>query len=201
MQKIRLFEFMKNICVYCASSTQIDKKYFDQADKLGQIFAQEEINLVFGAGSVGLMGSMADSMIRNGGRTTGVIPQFMVDENWHHTQLTELIVTETMHERKEIMAKMADAAVALPGGCGTLEELLEIITWKQLGIFIKPIVVVNIDGFFDPLLQMLHKAIDEKFMRNEHANIWEVVNCVEDILPAIARSKVWSASARSFAAI
>jgi uncharacterized protein (TIGR00730 family) len=192
---------MKNICVYCASSTQIDQKYFQEAQKLGEIFAQEDINLIFGAGSVGLMGVLADSVIQNGGKATGVIPQFMVDENWHHTELTELIVTQTMHERKEIMAQMADAAVALPGGCGTMEELLEIITWKQLGIFTKPVVIVNIGGYYDALLEMLGKAIDGKFMRPEHESMWEVVSNARDVLPAIRNAKEWHTSARGFAAI
>lgn len=192
---------MKNICVYCASSTQIHPDYFEQAKRLGKIFAQSDINLVFGAGCVGMMGVLADSVLENGGVATGVIPQFMIDENWHHTELTELIVTQTMHERKEKMAQLADAAVALPGGCGTLEELLEVITWKQLGIFTKPIVIVNINGYFDPLLEMLKKAIEGKFMRAEHEEMWEVVATADEVLPAIANAKKWHESARGFAAI
>jgi uncharacterized protein (TIGR00730 family) len=192
---------MKNICVYCAASTQIDHKFFAEAQKLGEIFAKENINLVFGVGSVGMMGVLADSVMKNGGKTTGVIPQFMVDENWHHTELTELIVTKTMHERKELMAQMSDAAVALPGGCGTLEELLEIITWKQLGIYIHPVVIVNINGYFDPLLEMLQKAMDGKFMRAEHAAMWQVVSCAEEVIPAIKNAPKWHTSARGFAAI
>lgn len=192
---------MKNICVYCASSTQIDQTYFDEARKLGEIFAKEEINLIFGAGSVGLMGVLADSVMLHGGKTTGIIPQFMVDENWHHTELTKLIITQTMHERKEKMAQLADAAVALPGGCGTMEELLEVITWKQLGIFTKPIVIVNIAGYYKPLLEMLQSSIQGKFMRMEHQKMWEVVENVADVLPAIGRAKQWHQSARGFAAI
>lgn len=192
---------MKAICVYCASSTQIDEHYFEQAKKLGKILSANKVTLVFGAGNVGLMGVLADSVLETGGKAVGVIPQFMVDENWHHKSLNDLIVTETMHERKALMAQMADAAIALPGGCGTLEELLEIITWKQLGIFTKPIVIVNINGYFDPLLAMLDKSIEGKFMRPEHKRMWEIVTNVDQILPAIKNSPKWHESARGFAAI
>jgi len=129
---------MQYICVYCASSTQIKPVYFETADRLGKILAKEGIHLVYGGGSNGLMGQIADSALAAGGKVTGIIPRFMCEEKWDHNGLTELIITETMHERKEKIAMMADAAVALPGGCGTLEELLEVITWKQLGIFTNP---------------------------------------------------------------
>lgn len=133
---------------------------FDAAVRLGQLLATRHIRLINGAGNIGLMRSVADAVLQNGGEVTGVIPHFMVEQGWHHTGLTELIEVDSMHERKRLMAEKSDAVIALPGGCGTLEELLEIITWKQLGLYLQPIVILNTNGFFDPLLTMLDKAID-----------------------------------------
>jgi uncharacterized protein (TIGR00730 family) len=192
---------MQYICVYCASSSQINPIYFDAAEKLGKILSDNNLQLVYGGGSVGLMGRIADTMLAAGGRVTGVIPQFMCEQEWDHNGLTELIITETMHERKEKMAFMSDAAVALPGGCGTFEELLEVITWKQLGIFTKPIIIVNIDGYYDPLIEMLNRAIEQNFMRDLHRDIWTVVASAEEVLPAILNAPVWDESVRKFAAI
>jgi TIGR00730 family protein len=192
---------MRNICVYCASSTQIKESYFDAAERLGSIFAKNNIKLIYGAGNMGLMGKVADSALSNGGKVTGVIPQFMCNENWHHQGLTELIVVETMHERKDKMAELADAVVALPGGTGTLEELLEIITWKQLGIFDKPIIILNTDGYYNPLLDLLENAIKGNFMREIHRNIWQVVNTPEEVLPAIENTPAWDKNIRKFAKI
>ena len=192
---------MQYICVYCASSSQINPTYFDAAEKLGKILSDNNLQLVYGGGSVGLMGQIADTMLAAGGRVTGVIPQFMCEQEWDHNGLTELIITETMHERKEKMAFMSDAAVALPGGCGTFEELLEVITWKQLGIFTKPIIIVNIDGYYDPLIEMLNRAIEQNFMRDLHRDIWTVVASAEEVLPAILNAPLWDESVRKFAAI
>jgi len=144
---------------------------------------------------------LADSMLEAGGNITGVIPRFMCEVEWNHTKLSELILVDTMHERKEKMAMMADAVVALPGGCGTLEELLEVITWKRLGIFTKPIVIVNLDGYFDDLINMLNRAVDEHFMREEHRQMWEVVETPEQVIGAFQNSVSWDSNARSFAAL
>lgn len=134
---------INSVCVYSASSTKIDAVYFQAADTLGYLLAEHRIRLINGAGSIGLMCSVADAVLKNGGEVTGVIPRFMVEQNWHHTGLTELIEVESMHERKRKMADLSDGIIALPGGCGTLEELLEIITWKQLGLYLNPIVILN----------------------------------------------------------
>lgn len=192
---------MQRICVYCASSSKIDGSYFVAAHELGAIIASSNLQLVYGGGSVGLMGAVANAVLDNGGSVVGVIPQFMCEQEWNHTGLNELIVTETMHERKEKMAFMSDAAIALPGGCGTLEELLEVITWKQLGIFTKPIIIVNVNGFFDPLIDMLHKAIDQNFMREQHRSIWTVVNSVDEVMEAILNAPQWNENVRKYAAI
>lgn len=192
---------MQNICVYCASSSQIDDVYFNEAEKLGAEIAAHKMQLVYGGGAVGLMGRIADSVLKNGGNVIGVIPQFMCEQEWDHLGLTQLIITETMHERKEKMAFMSDAAVALPGGCGTMEELLEVITWKQLGIFTKPIIIVNINGFYDPLITMLNRAIEQNFMRELHRNIWTEVQSADQVLDAIQNAPHWDESTRKFAAI
>ena len=192
---------IKNVCVYSASSTKIAPVYFAVAEELGHLLASKGINLINGAGSIGLMAATSNAALASGGTVTGVIPQFMVEQGWHHTGLTQLIATETMHERKRLMADMSDGVIALPGGCGTLEELLEIITWKQLGLYLKPIVVLNADGYFNPLLEMLQKAIDENFMRPEHGNIWVVAHTPEEAVQLLYDTPVWSKEIRKIAAI
>lgn len=192
---------MKKICVYCASSSKVNSEYVETARKLGKILAENNIELVYGGGSVGLMGVLADSVLENGGRVTGVIPRFMVEVEWQHDGLTELILTESMHERKEKMAELADAVVALPGGCGTLEELLEIITWKQLGIHSLPIVIVNVNGYYNHLLAQFQQAANELFMRPEHLQMWNVTNSAEEVLKAISNGKTVHRDMRRFAKI
>ena len=190
-----------SVCVYSASSTKISSVYFEAAEKLGSLLAKQHIRLINGAGSIGLMRSVADAVLENGGEVTGVIPHFMVEQNWHHTGLTELIEVTSMHERKQIMADMSDGVIALPGGCGTLEELLEIITWKQLGLYLNPIIILNVNGFFDPLLEMLERAIEENFMRRQHGDIWKVARTPEEAVELLQTTPVWDASIRKFAAI
>ena len=190
-----------SVCVYSASSTKINPVYFKAAEKLGGLLAEHHIRLINGAGSIGLMRAVADAVLKNGGEETGVIPRFMVEQNWQHTGLTELIEVESMHERKQKMANLSDGIIALPGGCGTLEELLEIITWKQLGLYLNPIIILNANGFFDPLLEMLGKAIDENFMRQQHGDIWKVAQTPEEALRLLYETPVWDISIRKFAAI
>ena len=190
-----------SVCVYSASSTKIASVYFEAAEKLGSLLAKQHIRLINGAGSIGLMRSVADAVLENGGEVTGVIPHFMVEQNWHHTGLTELIEVTSMHERKQKMANLSDGIIALPGGCGTLEELLEIITWKQLGLYLNPIIILNVNGFFDPLLEMLERAIEEIFMRRQHGDIWKVARTPEEAVELLQTTPVWDASIRKFAAI
>ena len=192
---------IKNVCVYSASSTKIAPVYFAAAEELGRLLAMQGINLINGAGSIGLMAATSDACLAAGGTVTGVIPRFMVEQGWQHKGLTQLIETETMHERKQIMAEMSDGVIALPGGCGTMEELLEIITWKQLGIYLNPIVILNIDGFYNPLLEMLQRAIDGNFMRPEHQNIWQVATSAQEAVELLYTTPKWSKDVRKFAAI
>ena len=192
---------IKNVCVYSASSTKIAPVYFAVAEELGRLLASKGINLINGAGSIGLMGTTSNAALAAGGTVTGVIPRFMVEQNWHHNGLTQLIETETMHERKQLMAEMSDGVIALPGGCGTTEELLEIITWKQLGLYLKPIIILNVQGFYDPLLEMLQRAIDGNFMRPEHRAIWLVATSAQEAIDLLHTTPWWNKNVRKFAAI
>lgn len=190
-----------SVCVYSASSTKIDSAYFEAARELGTLLARHHIRLINGAGGIGLMSATADAVLADGGEVTGVIPRFMVEQGWHHKGLTEMIEVEDMHRRKQMMADLSDAVIALPGGCGTLEELLEIITWKQLGLYLNPIVILNINGYFTPLLDMLKRAMDENFMRRQHGDIWQVAATAQEAVDLIYRTPVWDSSIRKFAAI
>ena len=192
---------IKNVCVYSASSTKIAPVYFAAAEELGRLLAMRSINLINGAGSIGLMAATSNAALSAGGTVTGVIPRFMVEQNWHHSGLTRLVETETMHERKQRMAEMSDGVIALPGGCGTMEELLEIITWKQLGLYLKPIVILNINGFYDPLLEMLQRAIDGHFMRPEHGTIWQVATSPQEAIDLLYTTPWWDKNVRKIAAI
>jgi hypothetical protein len=192
---------INSVCVYSASSTKIDQTYFNAAAKLGQLLAKKDIRLINGAGSIGLMRAVADASLQAGGKVTGVIPRFMVEQNWHHKGLTKLVEVDSMHERKQLMADLSDGIIALPGGCGTLEELLEIITWKQLGLYFNPIVILNVNNFFDPLLAQLNEAVEQNFMRPQHAEIWSVAKTAEEAVDLLFTTPKWDKEIRKFAAI
>ena len=189
------------ITIYAASSGQAAPQYVEAARELGRLMAREGHRLVNGAGRTGLMAACAEACLEAGGEAIGVIPQFMVDEHWQHEGMTRLIVTPDMHSRKQRMAAESDACIALPGGVGTLEELLEIITWKQLGLYLKPIVVLNTGGYFNPLLAQLQSALDQHFMRPVHAAIWQVAGTPAEALRLAATTPLWDASVRKFAAL
>ena len=190
-----------SVTVYCASSTQIDECYFEAARRLGILLAQKEIRIINGAGSMGLMATVSDAALDAGGKVTGVIPSFMVEQGWHHQQLSELRITDTMHERKQRMADLSEGIVALPGGCGTVDELLEIITWKQLGLYIHPIVILNTNGYFDALIKQLDHAVDEHFMRQQHKAIWQVASTPDEAVELLYTTPLWDRSVRKLAAI
>lgn len=192
---------IQSVCTYCASSTKIAPCYFQAAEELGRLLAQEKIQIINGAGNIGLMAAISDAALQAGGKVTGVIPHFMIEQGWNHTGLTQTIAVENMHERKQTMADLSDAVIALPGGCGTLEELLEIITWKQLGLYLNPIVILNTNHFFDPLLNMLDKAIAENFMRNQHGKIWLVADEPAEAIQLIRTAPIWDPSIQKIAKI
>ena len=176
---------IQSVCVYCASSTRIAPVYTDTATKLGALLGQRNLNVVNGAGGIGLMRTISDATLQAGGTVTGVIPRFMVENGWGYSALTEIIEVETMHERKQTMANLSDAAIALPGGYGTMEELLEIITWKQLGLYAKPIVILNTNRYYDLFLKMLHHAVDERFIHHQHTKLWKVADSPEEAVDMI----------------
>jgi uncharacterized protein (TIGR00730 family) len=154
-----------SICIFCGSSSGTDDRYAAAARAVGSLLARHGITLVYGGGRVGLMGAVADAALDDGGRVVGIMPRSLWAREIGHTGLTELLVVDTMHERKALMADRADAFVALPGGAGTLEELFEVWTWAQLGIHAKPVAVLNANGFYDPLLGMVDHLVDEGFVR------------------------------------
>lgn len=189
------------ICVYCASSDKVADRYFAVADALGQHIACGGHSLVYGGGSKGLMGRIADAVLAHGGKVRGVLPRFMDEVEWGHEGLTEMVLVDGMHERKRLLVEGVDAAVALPGGCGTLEELAELISLKKLGKFTKPIIIVNVDGFYDALQLMLDRMVEEHFMRPEHRQMYTFVRSADEVIPAILSAPAWSHEAISFAAI
>ncbi|MBR1803806.1 MAG: TIGR00730 family Rossman fold protein [Muribaculaceae bacterium] len=173
------------ICVFAASSQRIDERYMDAARTLGTLMAQRGWTCVNGAGRFGLMQAATDGALDAGGHVAGVIPKFMVDNGWCYDRLPEVIITADMHERKQQMQLLSDAFIALPGGCGTLEELLEAITWRQLGIMSKPIVLLNTLGFYNPLVIMLQQCVEQGFMKSTHTALWSVADSPQQALDII----------------
>jgi len=154
---------------------------------MGEILAEEHIRLIYGGGSVGVMGMLADAVSNGGGEVIGIIPKFLDQLEVSRRDCTELIVTDSMHSRKQRMAEMADGFVILPGGLGTLDELFEIMTWRQLGLHDKPIVVVNVDGYWASLTSLLDDIVEENYARPEHRDLLRIVETVDDVLPAMAK--------------
>lgn len=175
------------VTVYGASSPLVARKYKDAAYALGKAIAEKGMDLVSGGGREGLMAAAITGALDNGGRAIGVLPDFMVERGWNYPGLTEMITVKSMHERKRTMASLSRAAVALPGGCGTFEELLEIITWRQLGLYQGHVVILNVDGYYDPLIGMLDRSIAEHFMNDDHRRLWYVTDSVADAVDRIAR--------------
>ena len=159
---------MKTICVFCGSSSGNNSKYVAAAKQLGQLIAQNSMTLVYGGGNVGLMGEIANSVLANRGTAIGVIPQFLVEKELVHENLSEVIIVESMHERKAMMAELADGFVALPGGFGTLEETVEVLTWVQLGLHRKPIGLLNVEKYFHFLYEFFKHMVNEKFLHTEY---------------------------------
>lgn len=162
---------MKSICVYCGASFNGDPVLRTAVENLAQIFAGQHIRLVYGAGSVGVMGIIADEVLKRAGKVTGVIPQFLMDKEVGHTGLTEIVITENMHQRKQKMADLADGFIILPGGFGTLEEFFEVLTWLQLGLHKKPIGVLNVDGFYDPLFAQMDVMVARGFLKQSNKDM------------------------------
>ena len=189
------------ICVYCASSEMCDRAYHDAASRLGEILAETGCTVVYGGGAVGLMGSLANGALAAGGEVIGIIPRFMTEVEWQHPGLASLEVVEDMRERKHRLLTGSDAVVALPGGCGTLEELFEAITLKRLGLYFNPIVLLDTRGFFTPLQAFMQQVIRERFMNPEHQQMWSLVKTPEEVLPKIRATPKWREDAREYAVV
>ena len=189
------------VTVYCGSSRQCRSAYLEAARRLGRELARERATLVYGGGAVGVMGALADGALDEGGHVIGVLPRFMKELEWGHSRLSELHVVRDLHERKRRMLEGADAVVALPGGSGTFEELLEAITWKRLALYLGPIVLLNTLSFFDRLVSALEHSIAERFMDPRHGEMWTVVAQPEDVVRAIHAAPPWHPEALKFASL
>ena len=189
---------MKSVCVYCGSARQASQKYFLAARRMGETLARAGLTLVYGGGKTGLMGALADSVLAGGGQVIGVITTGMNTPELAHTRLTRLEVTDTIHQRKARMYALADGYLALPGGYGTLDELFETLTWAQIGEHQKPVGLLNVDGYYDPLLEMLDRAVAEKFLYPEHRDSLVCATEPEQLLAAMAAHVYPHAAARKW---
>jgi uncharacterized protein (TIGR00730 family) len=189
------------IGVFASSSSRINSEYAAAASHLGMLFARSEISVVYGGGGIGLMGTLADAVLENGGKITGVIPSFMKEEGWDHARVEDMIITTDMGERKKTIFSLADGIVALPGGIGTLEELTEAITLKQLGLFRGPIIMLNTLNFYNPLIDFLEHMVTGHFLRFEHKGMWEIASTPGEVILALSKNQDWNPDPRKIAKI
>jgi len=182
MEKIIEIKIMKSITVFCGSSFGSEEIYKEQAVLLGQTLAKQNIQLVYGGANVGLMGAVADGVLLKGGKAIGVLPHFLQSKEIAHQDLTELILVETMHERKTKMNDLCDGVIVLPGGYGTLEEFFEMITWAQLGLHKKPIAILNINGFYDDLIKLVQNMVDKGFLKQINQEMLLVSDSIDELL-------------------
>jgi hypothetical protein len=189
----------RSVSVYCASSRQCPAEYREAARRLGATLAEHGLGIVYGGGGQGSMGALAEGALARGGHVVGVLPRFMRELEWGRAGLSELLLVDDMRERKRRMLERGHAVVALPGGCGTLDELFEAMTLKRLGLYLHPIVLVNTRRFFDPLVELLTASVSERFMDERHRAMWQVVPEPEQVPAALAAAPAWTSEARSFA--
>jgi uncharacterized protein (TIGR00730 family) len=192
---------IEQVCVYCASSDHCPAVFLDEAFAVGQALAHAGKVLRYGGGDGGLMGRVADGALAAGGRVVGVLPRFMREREWAHLGLTELHLVDTMHERKALMLQDADACVAMPGGVGTFDELFEVVSWKKLGIWTGPIALLNTEGFWDPAVELLERAVQTRFAHERHRDLWVVVDRPDQLLDALESAPPWDSDAIDFARI
>lgn len=176
---------IKQVCVYCSARDAVDVSYIEAAKKLGKILADHDKSLIYGGGSTGLMGAVTDGVIEAGGYVTGIIPEHLRDVEKMHQDVQNLIVVETMHQRKQRMAEMADAFVILPGGFGTMDEFFEILTWRQLGLHDKPILLVNMDGYWAHLISLIEEMLTKKFISPEDITQFVIIDSIDQVLPTL----------------
>jgi len=189
------------VCVYCASSKSCDPQHHADAQRLGEQLALAGRTVIYGGSKSGSMGALANGALAAGGQVLGVLPNFLADMELAHDALSELMLVDDMRTRKHLMLSRSEAVIALPGGTGTFEELLETLTLKRLGLWTGAVVIVNRNGYYEPLRQLLESAIEERFMARQHAAMWVFVDTVEAAVAALDTAPAWSAAARSFAAL
>ncbi|HEU5047766.1 MAG TPA: TIGR00730 family Rossman fold protein [Rickettsiales bacterium] len=175
----------KAVCVFCGASNNAPKEHLDIGTKFGEMLAREGIRLVYGGGDCGVMGTVANAVLRNNGKVTGVFPRSLKNIESEHASLSEIIMVESMHERKRIMFERSDAVVVLPGGFGTMDEMFEIITWKQLQFHNKPVVILNNQGYWDPLVSLMDNIIETGFAKYETRSLYRVVNTIDEALQEV----------------
>jgi len=180
---------MKSICVFCGSSLGNREIYREVATEVGKVIAQRQCRLIYGGGNIGLMGVVADAALEAGGEVIGVIPKHLQEREVGHNGLTKLHVVESMHQRKALMADLADAFIALPGGFGTFEEFCEILTWSQLGLHAKPCGLLNVEGFYDPLIALFDRAVDDGFLRPEYRSMVLMAYSADELLMRLSHYK------------
>lgn len=180
---------MKRITVFCGSSAGNEKVFMEQAYAVGKLLSEQKIGVVYGGAKIGLMGAVADGAMENGGEVIGVLPHFLKNKELAHEQLTELILVETMHERKTKMNALCDGVIALPGGFGTLEELFEMLTWGQLGLHKKPIAILNLNGFYDALLELVQTMVDKGFLKKSNQEMLLSADNIESLLEKMKNYK------------
>jgi uncharacterized protein (TIGR00730 family) len=191
----------RSVCVYCASSRSAHPDYREAAWRLGATLAEHGLGIIYGGGAVGSMGALADGALSRGGRVVGVLPRFMAELEWGHKGLSDLQLVEDLRTRKHLMLTHSAGVIALPGGSGTLEELLEALSLKRLGLYVNPIIMLNTRGFFDSLTRLLTVCVQEHFMDERHLQMWQVVGEPEQVPAALEAAPPWSAEARGFAAV
>ncbi len=179
------------VTIFCASSRKTPKIYSQAAEQLADKLLDNDIGVVYGGGAVGLMGSIADRYIARAGKIRGVIPEFMVKVEWAHPGVKDMIIVQDMHERKKKLIEGTDAVIALPGGTGTLEELLEVLALKRLGKYLKPVVLLNTNRFYDPLIAFFNTMVDTRFLRHEHLDAYRIVHQPDEVIDAILNSPGW----------
>jgi uncharacterized protein (TIGR00730 family) len=192
---------LQRICVYAASSSQAGADYIHAAQQVGSLLASENITTVYGGGSIGLMGALADAVLAGNGKLVGIIPEFMMKLEWGNPNVSQMIITENMAERKLLLMKEADAIIVLPGGTGTLEEVSEALSRKKLGLLDCPLILLNTNGFFDSLVSFLERMIEDKFIRPEHRKLWSVAQDTSEILTLIRKAESLGNSAHELAAM
>lgn len=189
----------KKVAIFCASSHQIDDLYIQHAKKLATLLVENKYHILYGGGGKGLMGTIANEVLRSKGNITGIIPHFMVELEWQHPFVDDMVLVESMAERKKLLTTDIEGVIVLPGGIGTFEEALEVLSMKKLGAFFAPIIFLNTKNYYDPLLELLQKASDEKFMRKVHQELWDVANMPEDVIMYLNQNRSWPKNSIEFA--